>query len=66
MSFKDDDETFVMVAFRYDRKRSVYYGEKANRTDVAKEVYGCLTIDEADFIIIRKVYPCQPAQPSKT
>jgi len=58
--------SYTIVAFRYDKKNSIRYKSFTEPVNVAKEVYGALTVDGADVISVRRVYITCPIPNSKT
>lgn len=53
-------ETFTIVAFRYDQKRSVLYQNKDDPQAIARMVLEALVDYEADVISIRRVMEKRP------
>jgi len=59
-------EVYVLVAFRYDKKRSIKYETLPDEVRVAEEVFGALKLDGADVISIRRVYEKCPIPKEQT
>ena len=55
-------ETFTIVAFRYDQKRSVLYQNKDDPQAIARMVLKALIDEKADVISIRRVMEKHPEQ----
>ena len=53
-------ETFTIVAFRYDQKRSVLYQNKDDPQAIARMVLKALIDEKADVISIRRVMEKHP------
>jgi len=57
--------SYRIVSFRYDKANSRRYKSFTDAVDVAKEVYGLLTVDGVDVISVRRVYTACPIPQEK-
>ena len=58
-------EKFTIVAFRYDRKRSLLYRNHSSAKTIARQVEKALDLLKADVISIRRVYEERPQAQKK-